>query len=208
MSNEIAILETQALVEKGLTETEAALVIDFKERGLPGVSQLRADHLKGLYRMGYSCQDIAAQFPEYKLDLLLYARVKFDWDKDRQEYLSALASHVQPQNAGVAMAEALRFMKDIQNATHVRYRQEIMRYMANPERETPPDFLPKTLHGYSNLVAAMQEIIAPKGKESANNGAPQINMNVTGNVKIVEGGKTPKDVGQILIDRMNAKKKT
>jgi len=213
MSNELAPVDQ--LIKDGYTKEEANALVTYRERGLPGVSKLRADAFESLYIMGYTCKDIHDQFPEYELGLIVYARQKFKWDEKRANYQANLAAQV-IQAAALAKAESVRFLYDVLSAVHAKNRNEIMRYLANPDKEKAPDFLPKSLGGYQTLINMINDLTAPpaaaKGgaNDPANVASPLVN--ITLNNGPAASSKpvidvTPKAVGDALIQEMKNKDK-
>lgn len=200
MSNDLVVYKS-----KGLTEDEAKLVVSFNDRGRPGVSKLKADVFESLYVLGYSCQDMVSQFPEYDLAMLLWARVKYDWDAKRTDYRVNLAKQT-AQAMSLSQSESVRFLYDLMTATHVKNRTEIMRYLAAPDREKPPEFLPTTLHQYTQIIKALSELNdSIKGVTSGSNGGtsniplmPVVAINVSTNPATkepaIEIRQTAKDV--------------
>lgn len=195
---------------KGLTAEEAGLVQAWEIRGRPGVSRLKAEVFQKLYLMGYSCQEISSQFPEYELGLLLWARYKYNWDQDKAAYQATLANQAKAA-LQLSKAEQVRFLFDVMAATHLKYRQEILRYMAAPDREPAPDFLPKTLHGYAQLVALMQELMEvqplPGTGQTNPTGSPLVSVTVNqpSGEKPASIEVKPLDVKEALLERMGKK---
>lgn len=200
MANEIALY-----TEKGLTTEEASLVQKWVESGRPGISRIKADFLSSIYNLGYSCQQIHAKFPEYQLEGILWARAHFEWDKRRVEYNKELKTSTL-QHAGEAHLEGINLLATVLKVTNVRWRDEVVRYLAAPDREKPPEFLPTSLHQYMNAQTQLAELMAPpaqKNGQPAQAGA-QVFINAPGaNVSNVD----PKDVAKAMIDEMKNKDK-
>lgn len=204
--------ELEAYMSKGLTEDEARALESYELRGRPGITKLKADNFKDMYVQGYSCQDLAKQFPEYELGILLWARVHFKWDIERQAYQHNLAKQ-SASALGLSKAEAIRFLSDVLNATHVKNRAEIMKYLAAPDREKPPEFLPKTLSGYSTLLSMLQDMmqsLVPKGAGDVSNAAANPLVSVTVNQgssdKPTIEIKQQQDAKSALLEKVGKKK--
>jgi len=172
---------------KSLSSEEAKVVESFEERGRPGVVRLRVDFLQSVYNLGYSCQEINSQMPEYPLDALLWARWKYDWDKKRDDYQASVQNRVLP-NATHARVDGLQFLSEIMGATHAMWRQQLLKYLAAPDREKAPEFLPKTLHQYSSLAALMKDLMTPDNKTAGagSMAQPLVSVNISGDSRTVE----------------------
>jgi hypothetical protein len=210
MSNE----QTKALepyTSKGLTPEEAKLVANWIEAGRPGIANIRADFLFSIFNLGYTCQEIHKHFPEYALPAILWARAKFDWDARRAAAAgnSAKAIAMSAPNIG---AEAIRHLLALVQATHVRNERELMAYLAAPDREKPPTFLPATLHQYSQLLQTLKELMTEGGKkgaadDSANKpGLPAIHIHATGGQVHVTSEERAIEVKNALKERAIAKR--
>jgi len=142
---------------KGLTEEESRQLVKYNESGRPGVAKLNVDALQALYNVGYSCQEINEQFPEYPMGAILLTRVQQDWDKKKVAYRKGLEAEIvgSVKNARV---ESVKMVADVIAATNIHWKQELMRYLANPTKEKAPEFLPKTMHQYGSLATLLKDL--------------------------------------------------
>ena len=157
---ELSKYSLESLKEGGLTPEEALILSKWVDDGKVGVTKLKAESFGKLYALGYSCQDIHHNFPEYPLSLLLYARVMYKWDEERSSYRRSIQENI-AEAAINARAESIKFLTEIAGATHEKWRKEIMEYVANPSKEKAPDCLPNSLTQYGNLMKLLQEIVNP-----------------------------------------------
>jgi hypothetical protein len=183
----------------GLTDTEAALVRDWVEKGRPGISNVKADQLLSIYLLGYSCYEINKEFPEYPLPAILWCRARFDWDKRREEYNLAIQEAISKHAANVR-SDAIRFMGELISATHMKWRKDILKYLAAPDREKPPACLPNSLGEYGRLVSLLDEIMNPVGKiknlpggsAGIPEGTPLVSVNIN---------NSPNEIKPITVDQ-------
>ena len=155
-------------IAKGLTEEESASLVRYNNAGRPGVSKINVDALEALFNIGYTCQEIHAQFPEYPIGAILLARVQNSWDSKRDEYRKSLEREIL-NSVKNAKVEAVKMVSDLVAATNISWKQQLMRYLANPEKEKAPEFLPKTLHQYSSLATLLNDLTDINGGKDKDN---------------------------------------
>lgn len=179
----------QVYQEKGLSEKEAKVLAKYVEDGKPGLAKARSDSMKTIYTLGYSCEEIHEMFPEYPLGLILHARITHEWDKTRVD-LSEKLSRIK-ENVIVSKLESVQFLTEMLKAVHIKHRQEILRFLANPEREEAPKVLPNSLHGYQQILSLLDEVMGNNQKKDAKAGelsaSPLVSVTInTDQSKIVE----------------------
>lgn len=178
--------QLDAYKAKGLTEDEAKQVQNWTDRGRPGATKLNPKMLESIYMAGYSCQEIHYQFPEVPLEAILWCRISHGWDQRLQLKRQELADKALPK-AIDAQLDAVRFLSEIIQATHVKYRHQLLKYIANPEREAAPDVLPKSLSQYGSLVELLKTITTPPGqKDGAAPTSPLVSINVSNDKGTIE----------------------
>ena len=174
---------------KGLTEEECKQLTKYNEAGRPGVAKLKVDALQALYNVGFTCQEIHEQFPEYPYGSILLCRVQQDWDNKRSLYRKGLENEM-ISTIKNARLESVKMVADIISATNIHWKQELMRYLANPDKEKAPDFLPKTMSQYGSLASLLKDLTTvDKGEHKdaaaggSGGGLPTIIINNNGNAK-------------------------
>lgn len=167
--------------ENGLTEKEARVLAKYVEDGKPGLAKVRSDSMKTIYALGYSCEEIHEMFPEYPLGLILHARMTHEWDKTKVD-LSKKLDKIK-ENVIVSKLESVQFLTEMLKAVHVKHRQEILRFLANPEREEPPKVLPNSLHGYQQILSLLDEVMGNNQKKDSKSGdvssSPLVSVTIT-----------------------------
>lgn len=159
------------LSQKGLDEEEIKMLTTWIDQGKPGLSKIRAERFGDIYILGYSCKDINKMFPEYPLETLLFARAQYDWDKLRAEYRARVSSQTL-EMAITSRLDSIKFLTEMVSATHIKWRKEIMNYIANPDKVKPPDCLPKSIQGYSQVISTLQALVSPGSSKSGSGGGP------------------------------------
>jgi hypothetical protein len=178
----------EAYLDRGLSTTEAAMVVDWCDRGRPGVARLNLPFVEQLYVVGYSVQEIHENFPEFPFEAVLWAKAQFKWDEKRDQKKRDLARQTLP-GALDARLDGIRFVTEIINATHVKWRNQIIKYMANPEREAPPECLPKSLHQYGALQELLQTMMGPPEGAKNSTGSALAAIGPLVNVTIANGSE-------------------
>ena len=169
------------LVEKGLTEEEAKILSKWIEDGKPGVSKYKAERLGEIYCLGYSCWEITRWFPEFPLEIVLWSRVYYKWDELRELYRTQVQKEI-IQSALSARLDAIRFLSEVISASHVKWRKEILSYIADPDKqEKPPKILPDNIYNYSQIVNQLKDLLEPnqskKGEELST--TPLVSVNIS-----------------------------
>lgn len=185
--------DIQLYQEKGLSEREAKVLAQYVESGKPGLAKVRSDSMKTIYTLGYSCEEIHEMFPEYSLGLILHARVTHEWDRTRLDLGDRLNKI--KENVIVSKLESVQFLTEMLKAVHVRHRQEILRFLANPEREEAPKVLPNSLHGYQQILSLLDEVMGNNQKKDGKPGeamaSPLVSVTInTDQVKPIEAKVT------------------
>jgi hypothetical protein len=189
-------------LKKGLTLTEAKVLSDWIEAGKPGLLKQRAEGYGQIYALGYTCEEIQKWFPNMPLPLLLYARVQFNWDDTRERYRVIMQGRALEAAVG-SRNESIRLMADTIAATNMQWRRKLMDYLADPDKNKAPDFLPDTLASYQRMVDMLENLAFPKevNKPLPSQSGPLVNINVG-----APQGVQPQDVAATLIAEMQGKK--
>lgn len=199
-----------ALVKKGLSADEAKLLAKWIEEGKPGLVGTKAERMGEIYCLGYSCQEMQKWFPEYPLEILLWARVHYKWDETRDRYRTVVQQETL-NHALAARLESLRFLSDVLSATHVKLRREMLLYIADPDNNKPPQFLPNNIHTYGFLISTLKDIMAGAaniGTKDDDKNIPLVTVNVNQNEKpeIIISHTNQEDIRKALMDEVKKKK--
>ena len=189
-------------IARGLSEEEAKLVVEWNLGGRLHASRADLPLVRELFLNGYSAIQINEKFPEVPIAAILYLRCKHKWDEVKDQRRRDLVSNALT-NAGAAQLDAIRFLGEVLNGTHVKYREQLMKYVADPKREKPPEVLPHNFSQYESMVSLLKELTTPaKGNVTETPGA-SVFINTNGGAVTV----TPSDVAKKMIEDMKAKKK-
>jgi hypothetical protein len=137
-----------------------------------------------LFNLGYSCEQIQNMVPEYSLGLILHARITYGWDEAKIIFQSQVNQDL-VKTTNAVKADSIKFMNEMIMATHVKFRTEIARYLANPDKESPPKCLPASLSQYQGLIGTLRDATEPKdgGSVAAGNTLVSVTVNNQSNEK-------------------------
>ena len=191
----------ESLVALGFTDAEAKVLCDWVDQGKPGLAATKSASFASMYAVGFSCQDIASQFPAFPLALLLYSRVRDGWDLLRAQFEARVTLHA-PQAAQIAKNDATQLLSEIVKATNVKWRTELMQYLADPENVDAPGFLPDSVAQYQKIIDILKGL-TETAKPSLPAAGAMVNVNVGqgGSVKVVSS----QDVEQALMADLQGK---
>ena len=150
------------LAQKGFEEDEIRTLTRWIDQGKPGLAKSKAERMGDIYLLGYSCQEINKWFPEYPLEVLLFARAQYNWDELRAKY----RQQVQQNTLAAATAtrlESIRFLSELISATHLKWRKDILAYIANPDGNKPPECLPSGIYQYGQAMGLLKDLVTPDG---------------------------------------------
>jgi hypothetical protein len=151
-----------------------------------------------LYALGYSCEDIHRWYPQFPLPVLLWARFQYNWDDVRDRYQRVTQGKALEAALG-AKTESVRLLADAIAATNLKWRRELMDYLADPENNKAPDFLPKSLSGYQNMLDMLDKLVTPPVVGDKTPAGPLVNINLG---RTLDTRADPKDVAASLIAEM------
>lgn len=198
------------LSEKGFDEEEILTLTKWLDEGKPGLSKFRAERMGDIFILGYSCKEINKWFPEYPIEVLLFARAHYEWDKLRSEYLM----EVQKNTLEAALAtrmESIKFLSELMSATHLKWRKQILDYIANPERTKPPECLPNGIYQYGQAMSLLKDLVTPPsqkgpaGKEIGSGATPLVSIKIqNGRDKpdVIIQNSTQEDIKKALIEEV------
>ncbi len=150
----------ELLLAKGFTLDEADAIEEWVYRGKPGLVNTGAEAMGALYLQGYSCQELQRTFPEFELGHLLWLRSEHDWDGLRQRYRQGISEQLLA-TAMATRAESIRFVTSVMAATHKKLETEVLDYLSNPKKKSPPELLPASIKEYAILLDILKEAMAP-----------------------------------------------
>lgn len=158
-------------VPENLPEEEVKALMIHIESGKPNLSKVRADSIATVYNLGYSCQWIHQNIcPELTLGSIVHAKLSHQWDSIKEEFDRNIKNNY-VNIADSVKAEVVQFLSEIITATHVRWKMDILKYLANPTREDAPACLPNSLGTYRNVVSFMEELAHPDNAGSKKSGS-------------------------------------
>jgi hypothetical protein len=184
---------------KGLTENEAKVLAKWVDAGKPGLHKSRAGNLGHLYTLGYTCDEIHKWNPQYPIELLLWARIEYDWDGVKERYQRIMHGRAL-ESALSAKQESVRLLADIIAATNLKWRRDLMEYLSDPDNKKFPEFVPTSLRGYREMLEMLDGLISVRSSDDKSLPSPLVNINF-GNSKA-----DPKEISSELAMRLEEKR--
>jgi hypothetical protein len=177
--------EALVTVEDGYTEEEIrALERHRKKNGAPIATSTAIDFFS-LYLEGYTIKQIHERHSAWPLGALVDARVRYKWDDKKKAYLEELETQVMDRMSKIKL-ESLNFLADMAAVAHNEFREEMIKYLQNPDNTEPPRNRIKSIREYKEL---MNIIVALGALGAEGSGMPgtaiQVNVADGGRVEVV-----------------------
>jgi hypothetical protein len=154
------------------TERELAILKDADENGAKPISPTLSSQMYALFCEGYDCAQIAKQNSGLSEKDVLYARRKYNWDADRDQYAKALQQQVN-EKLIKSKFESVEFLTNILAVTHKSYKEQALKYIqTGKEEDKPKDWEIKSVSAYKSILEAIDKATgADKKTESKITGA-------------------------------------
>ncbi|WNM70313.1 hypothetical protein [Myxococcus phage Mx1] len=138
-----------------------------------------------LFLAGHTCEEISRinenRFP---LGLILHSRIRFEWDRRRDEYLGHLFDDV----AGVMrqrQVESALFLADLLAVAHREYGDKLKKYLqTGDEKDLPKNFKITSITMYKMTVDALMKVTGQDKPKS--DGQPLVQIHAQ-NVGVSDG---------------------
>lgn len=127
----------------------------------------------GMFLEGYSASDIQKTNPQFPLGMILHAQVKYQWDKQRDEYTMQLYQRIRDKVLNTQLS-SVEFISDLLSATNKRNGKKLKRYFQTGDEADLPDIEIKSLLTYNKAVEVLARLTGQDNKKTLPDlGGPQ-----------------------------------
>ena len=139
-----------------------------------------------LYLNGYTTSEIQKLNPGFKLGIIVAARVEYEWDRHKTEYIQTLMSQTR-ESVTKSQLEAVRFAADGMTVYHKVLGLAFKKYLQSGRTEDLGDFADSmNIKNYKEFVSLLMTLT---GQENQKKVSGEIHHTVGGTGKTVDIGK-------------------
>lgn len=166
---------------KTLTTPEYNMLVKYIEDGKHPLAQETALKFFELYLRGNSCGEIHRLNKAFSYESILWARVKYDWDKMKDDSTRQLMASIQ-EKVVQAQLETTSFMADLLVATSKKHGDKIKKFIQTGNEDDLGDALSvDSLFALLKVAEGLQKITGQdKVQKVKTEHTSTLNVNVTG----------------------------
>lgn len=172
--------------ERLLSEAELDAYRKYVESGKPALSPTTAAQFYALFLQGYSTSEILKHHPALGLGIIVRARIDYDWDFQRDEYVRQLMTGVQA-TVQKSTLEAIQFASDGMAVFHRLAGKRFKEFLQTGDEKVLGDWKDLSFRTYKDFVEMLMRLTGQDDKK------------VSGTVRHVV--ETPQGVDVIPQDR-------
>lgn len=150
--------------EKTLNEKELDAYRRYVESAKPALSPSTAAQFYALFLQGYTCDEIAQQNPAYGLGLVCKARIDYDWDGQREQYIKKLMDSV-ADTVQKATLEGIQFAADGMAMFHRMAGKRFRKYLQTDNEADLGDWKDMTFKSYKEMVELFMKLTGHDEKD-------------------------------------------
>lgn len=192
---------------KVLPQDELVLVQSYLDKGGHQLSPDTAAKFYELFLNGSDCKEIHRLNKPFPYEAILIARVKYNWDFQRDEYAFKLQSGIKDKVMR-AQLETTELMTDLLVAAKKKHGDKLKRYLqTGDEEDLKGSFNIDSLHNLLKIVEGLGKITgADRNLKIKTENTQNLNVNV-GAGSVPTQDLTPDDAAQILNILAEAKRR-
>lgn len=126
-----------------------------KEIGPKPISPTLASQMFNLFLEGYTCADIAKLNKGFTEGDILYCRLKYGWDEQKDDYARQLTYQVQ-QKLMKQKLESVEFLTNMLSVIHKEHKESIMKFLQTGDTEQLPKI--GSLKQYKDILDALAKV--------------------------------------------------
>lgn len=161
MSTDENLKNLPSIEAERFSQRELKLLEEVKENGARPISVTLSAEMYHLFLEGYSCAEIAKLNPPLTESDLLYCRMRYKWDDQKDLYALELQRRVKEQFMKTKL-ESLQFLSNTLAASHKYHNQKLLKYLQSGKDEDKPENL---INGTTSYKAIIETIAKLTGED-------------------------------------------
>lgn len=137
------------------TSKELQVLQEYEQKGVRPLAPSLAGQMFNLFLEGYSCADIAKLNKGLTEGDILFARKKYNWDTERDNYMIQVKNQV-TQKVFKQKMESVEFLTNMLSVIHKEHKDVMLRFLQTGN----PEDLPKigSLRTYKEIIETLAKI--------------------------------------------------
>lgn len=137
------------------TSKELEVLQDYEQKGVRPLAPSLAGQMFNLFLEGYSCADIAKLNKGLTEGDILFARKKYNWDSERDNYMIQIKNQV-TQKVLKQKMESVEFLTNMLSVIHKEHKDVMLRFLQTGNVEDLPKI--GSLRTYKEIIETLAKI--------------------------------------------------
>jgi len=137
------------------TSKELEVLQDYEQKGVRPLAPSLAGQMFNLFLEGYSCADIAKLNKGLTEGDILFARKKYNWDSERDNYMIQIKNQV-AQKVLKQKMESVEFLTNMLSVIHKEHKDVMLRFLQTGNVEDLPKI--GSLRTYKEIIETLAKI--------------------------------------------------
>jgi hypothetical protein len=195
MSNIISIEEQLKKAQELLPEDEFTRLKNYIESGKHPLAPDVCAKFFELYLNGSDCKEIHRLNKGFPYEAILWARIKYNWDETRDQYIQSLQDHIK-EKVIKAQLETTGLISDILVATNRRYSDKIKRYLQTGDEAELKGVL--NIDSINGLLKLMDGLLKITGQDKVTKTISEVKNTTNVNINTNNEKISPETAAKIL----------
>lgn len=140
-----------------LSEEEYLMYKDALDNGVKSIAPSLQAQMFELFLDGYDCKEISKQNPHFSEKDILYCRIKYKWDNERDLYAFKLRDLVKKRLEQTKL-ESIEYITNMLAVHHKVSKDQMLRYLQSGKEEDIPTQWIKNPNSYKNVIEILQKL--------------------------------------------------
>ena len=186
-------MENQLSKLESLSPNERKAYEKYVSDNKPALSPKTAAEMFEVYLQGSNCEEIAKLNPAFGLGIIVKARIDYDWDGQKEQYITTLFSNIK-EKIQKNQLEAIEFNALSMAVFHKLYSAKFKKFLQTGNEEELGDLKGFSFKVYKDLSENIMKLTGQDKKQQVVSGE------VVHRVEVPPASKalTPKDASNIL----------